>query len=120
MSALAILTKCPLANCPLANCPLANCPLANCPLAKCHGFGNDTPQKKRKRGRGLDCLTRQQQPRSYQGGDDDDDDDHDHDVDDIIRIKPTTVTQCPTLLQKETKVIYVPHVIENSEPNHSL
>ena len=35
MSALAILTKCPLANCPLVKCPLARCPLANCPLAKC-------------------------------------------------------------------------------------
>ena len=39
MSALAILTKCPLANCPLANCPLANCPLVNCPLAKCLATG---------------------------------------------------------------------------------
>ena len=38
MSALAILTKCPLANCPLANCPLANCRLTKCPLANCHGF----------------------------------------------------------------------------------
>ena len=35
MSALAILTKCPLANCPLAKCPLANSPLPKCPLAKC-------------------------------------------------------------------------------------
>ena len=30
MSALAILTECPLANCPLANCRLTKCPLANC------------------------------------------------------------------------------------------
>ena len=35
MSALAILTKCPLAKCPLAKCPLAKCRLAKCPLAKC-------------------------------------------------------------------------------------
>ena len=35
MSALTILTECPLANCPLANCPLANCPLTKCPLANC-------------------------------------------------------------------------------------
>ena len=35
MSALAILTKCPLANCPLAKCPLANSPLVKCPLVKC-------------------------------------------------------------------------------------
>ena len=42
MSALAILTKCPLANCPLANCPLANCPLTKCPLANCHGFMRGT------------------------------------------------------------------------------
>ena len=35
MSALTILTKCPLANCPLANYPLANCPLTKCPLANC-------------------------------------------------------------------------------------
>ena len=45
MSALAILTKCPLAKCPLAKCPLAKCPLAKCPLAKCplakcHGFAS--------------------------------------------------------------------------------
>ena len=31
MSALAILTKCPLAKCPLAKCRLAKCPLAKCP-----------------------------------------------------------------------------------------
>ena len=37
MSALAILTKCPL-----ANCLLAKCPLAKCPLAKCHGFHQGT------------------------------------------------------------------------------
>ena len=30
MSALAILTECPLANCPLANCRLTKCPSANC------------------------------------------------------------------------------------------
>ena len=30
MSALAILTKCPLAKCPLAKCRLAKCPLAKC------------------------------------------------------------------------------------------
>ena len=35
MSALAILTKCPLAKCPLAKCPLVKCRLAKCPLAKC-------------------------------------------------------------------------------------
>ena len=35
MSAVAILTECPLANCPLAKCPVANCRLAKCPLANC-------------------------------------------------------------------------------------
>ena len=39
MSALAILTKCPLAKCPLAKCPLAKCRLAKCPLAKCLDTG---------------------------------------------------------------------------------
>ena len=39
MSALAILTKCPLAKCPLAKCPLAKCRLAKCPLAKCPDTG---------------------------------------------------------------------------------
>ena len=35
MSALAILTECPLAKCPVAKCPVAKCPVANCRLAKC-------------------------------------------------------------------------------------